>query len=403
MLTPRFSLRIIGGAYPAFRVLGILGYLSGASLGLLLARYAKLDPAVIAGLCVAAAAACLGLIWVSKVVTGIENIVYYRHEIAILLTATIALRLAGQPVLPYLDIVLLGVGLTLSIGRWGCFMAGCCYGRPCDCRWGVVYGREHVREGFPAYFAGRRMMPLPLLESAVALVAVAAGISAVIGGAQPGTALVSYTAIYGAARFILEFLRADPERHYFWHFSEAQWTSFVLLAATLILGFSERLPLQTWHVCTAGGVTLLAALITFYNLAKRPSRWRLLSARHIREIACILERLAARSRSSGGPDATPVPVMRTSLGLVISSGVVRQDNRSLRHYTLSSASSSLPMTEKAARLLAKLLVEMRHPDHVYGLASNQNGIFHVVIHSSPGGSRETGDPLLDPTGVRVNG
>ncbi|OPX39006.1 MAG: prolipoprotein diacylglyceryl transferase [Desulfobacteraceae bacterium 4484_190.1] len=36
-----------------------------------------------------------------------------------------------------------GTAIGQAIGRIGCFMAGCCYGRPTDAKWGVVFSDPH--------------------------------------------------------------------------------------------------------------------------------------------------------------------------------------------------------------------------------------------------------------------
>ena len=69
--------------------------------------------------------------------TGEERIIYYRHEIAVMVVAALLLWLLRQPLLPYLDVTILGIGMFLTCGRMGCFMVGCCHGRPHD--WGVCY------------------------------------------------------------------------------------------------------------------------------------------------------------------------------------------------------------------------------------------------------------------------
>ena len=55
------------------------------------------------------------------------------------LEATLAQSQALElPVLPYLDLTCLGLGIFLVCGRQGCLMVGCCHGKPCG--WGI--GRQ---------------------------------------------------------------------------------------------------------------------------------------------------------------------------------------------------------------------------------------------------------------------
>jgi len=43
------------------------------------------------------------------------------------------------PILKYLDILAIGLMLALVFGRIGCFLNGCCYGKPTDLPWGVHF------------------------------------------------------------------------------------------------------------------------------------------------------------------------------------------------------------------------------------------------------------------------
>jgi phosphatidylglycerol:prolipoprotein diacylglycerol transferase len=65
------------------------------------------------------------------------------------------------------DIVTPSVALGVAIGRMGCFLNGCCYGKPCDLPWAVTF--------HPSSIAGQHVHDTPLhptqiYESVVALV-----------------------------------------------------------------------------------------------------------------------------------------------------------------------------------------------------------------------------------------
>src|SRR5207253_6755876 len=53
--------------------------------------------------------------------------------------AVIVARLARRPAGELLDTLVPAGLLALAIGRVGCFLAGCCYGRPTALPWGVVF------------------------------------------------------------------------------------------------------------------------------------------------------------------------------------------------------------------------------------------------------------------------
>ena len=58
------------------------------------------------------------------------------------------LRYHKLPIRRYLDILAIGLMLALSMGRIGCFMRGCCFGKPTDLPWAV-----HFPYGSHAYYS----------------------------------------------------------------------------------------------------------------------------------------------------------------------------------------------------------------------------------------------------------
>jgi phosphatidylglycerol:prolipoprotein diacylglycerol transferase len=104
-----------------------------------------------------------------------------------------------------LDILALGLPLGQSVGRLGCFMAGCCYGKPTDLPWGVTF--THPETLGPL---GVKVHPTQLYESFLAL-----GVFAVLYRLRArkqydGQLVVTYFLLAGLVRFAVEFFRGDP-------------------------------------------------------------------------------------------------------------------------------------------------------------------------------------------------
>jgi phosphatidylglycerol:prolipoprotein diacylglycerol transferase len=59
--------------------------------------------------------------------------------IGIVSTLLIYFNYTKLPALPILDRIALYTPLLQAISRFGCFFAGCCFGKPTDLPWGVVY------------------------------------------------------------------------------------------------------------------------------------------------------------------------------------------------------------------------------------------------------------------------
>jgi prolipoprotein diacylglyceryltransferase len=252
-MTPRVNGRVtapsplwrIGSAsVPAFRAIGVSGFVAGAVAGAALARRDGASPAGVLGLSVLAAAVFVVVALVTKVVLGRETLIYYHHELAIVGVTMGVCLAAGASPLRYGDLTIVGVGCFLAFGRVGCFAAGCCHGRPS--RRGVRYGDAHVAEGFPAALAFVPLVPVPLIEAAVAILCTAAAASLCRVGVAAGSALVAYHSVYGAARFVLEDHRGDPARAYWASMSHTQWTALGVLAISAALGEVGALPHPRW-------------------------------------------------------------------------------------------------------------------------------------------------------------
>jgi len=316
----RPAIRIGRRAKPAFQVMGCAGLVSALALGSVLTARAGLSWSITSCMAAAAVLAFFVLAMGTKVITGTERLVYHHHELAIIAIAAVVLKLAEQPALPYLDIAILGVGAFLAWGRIGCLMAGCCHGRPCG--WGICYGSEYSGTGFTPYYLGVRLFPLQALEAVLVFFTVAVGSVMVWIGRPAGTALAWYIVIYNLGRFGFEFWRGDGERPYWWVFSEAQWTSLVLLGAIAGLEWLGAVPFHVWH--TVAALSLAAVMLLAAICRLRSAPYRMLRPDHMRE---LFEAVHAE------PD--PVDRIRprsTSLGLQISQGRIDRDGVPAVHY-----------------------------------------------------------------------
>jgi phosphatidylglycerol:prolipoprotein diacylglycerol transferase len=105
-----------------------------------------------------------------------------------------------------------GVVLGQSIGRLGCFAAGCCFGKPTDAPWAVVF-----REIYAARQVGTPMdiplHPVQIYESIATFVIFLALVFVIAPRKRfHGQVAFAYVMIYSAARFGLEYFRGDPAR-----------------------------------------------------------------------------------------------------------------------------------------------------------------------------------------------
>lgn len=366
----RPRLTLFGRRCYTFRVCGVTGLALGTSLALFLAGHAGLSRLMVCGLLAMGVVTFLTLAMVTKILTGRESLVYYHHEVAVLAVSAALLSALGQPVLPYLDVTALGLGVFLACGRCGCLMVGCCHGKPY--RWGVRYSAEHAREGFPGCYVGVRLFPVQAVESVIVLSIVLAGSVFVLQHRPAGSALSWYVICYSVARIWLEELRGDRARPYWLRLSEAQWTSLLLILSMIVGEWQGRLPLAPWHIVLCAGASLSLVVLA----ASRTAAQAIVLPRHASEVAEILQ-------SPPAPGGL-VAVRRTSLTVGVSTqSLGRLGNADAVLYSLSRADRHLSPDE--ARALAGLIANMAsRSGNEHELVQGRHDVFHLILRETPG-------------------
>ncbi len=125
-------------------------------------------------------------------------------------------RIAKIPLLALLDCYSAGLPLGHAIGRLGCFMAGCCYGKPTTVAWGVTFTNPAAAQlaGTPL---GVPLHPTQLYEAGAEFINFL--ILVWLGKRQrfTGQILGTYFLLYGIERGTIEFFRGDPGRTMMFH------------------------------------------------------------------------------------------------------------------------------------------------------------------------------------------
>jgi len=125
---------------------------------------------------------------------------------AVVLTGGLAL--VGLPIGTFLDLTTPGLFFAMAIGRQGCFLHGCCVGRPTASRWGIWASDGRI---------GARRVPTQQLESLACLVIGLAALLLVLPTRRPagGTVFIGALAAYTVCRQLLFPYRAEPRRSSF--------------------------------------------------------------------------------------------------------------------------------------------------------------------------------------------
>ena len=160
---------------------------------------------------------------------GSEGFVVYGGILFGTMACYVYCRRKGQSFLQWADILLPGVALAQSLGRIGCFLAGCCYGRPTDSWLGVVFPAGSMAP------AGVKLLPTQLFSSAGDLLLCLTLLWAEKKSRRDGDVLVLYMILYSIGRFAIEFFRADY-RGSVGVLSASQFIAVLVLAGALILG-----------------------------------------------------------------------------------------------------------------------------------------------------------------------
>ena len=143
------------------------------------------------------------------------------------------------------DVFAPGIALGHVIGRVGCFLAGCCYGRPTDVPWAVRFTDPFASAnvGTPLHID---LHPTQLYEAGAELLILGLLLGTErMGRPFPGRTFWGYMCLYGVSRFIIEMFRGDPRGFMFGTgLSTSQFIAVILVPLSLIMLFllSRRSP-----------------------------------------------------------------------------------------------------------------------------------------------------------------
>lgn len=372
----RTRLQLFGWGLPAFQVCGYTGLAFAIVLDLFIAGKIGLSIWLISALMISSMATFLVIALATKIITGEEQLIYYHQEIAILLVCASLVRLLHRPVLPYIDVIILGVGTFLAFGRIGCLMVGCCHGRPHP--WGIRYGHEHAEEGFAKYLVGVRLFPIQAVESVFVFFVVIAGALAVFNGRPSGTAFAFYTIGYGFVRFCLEFFRGDTGRPYTLGFSQGQWLSLWLMCGTVWAELTGRMPFHAWHLAITLSLPLLMLAVAVWRKFDGAETFRIRHPQHVGEIAQAIESaIHHQGHLKSTPASGEILVVHTSIGFSISAGAPGIQSIP-PHFTISGQGRHI--AAEAAIQIADVVLQLKPNFQSRELRPGmEKGVFHLVV------------------------
>lgn len=167
--------------------------------------------------------------------------VFYGGLIVAVVVAVWYIRRIGLPLWTTCDVFAPGIALGHVVGRFGCFFAGCCYGKPTTMPWAITF-----TDPFAATNVGTPLNvplhPTQLYEAgAEGLILVLLLATEKRGKQFPGRTFWLYMLLYSITRYVIEMYRDDP-RGSVGMFSTSQFISLVLgpLAVLMLVYLSRR-------------------------------------------------------------------------------------------------------------------------------------------------------------------
>ena len=160
--------------------------------------------------------------------------VFYGGLLVAVTVALFYIRRIGLPLWTTCDVFAPGIALGHVVGRFGCFFAGCCYGRPTTVPWAITFTSPYAAAnvGTPLNIP---LHPTQLYEAgAEALILVVLLATESRGRKFPGRTFWLYMLMYAISRYIIEIFRGDPRGTVFM-FSTSQFISVILIPLALAM------------------------------------------------------------------------------------------------------------------------------------------------------------------------
>src|SRR5687767_10591328 len=161
--------------------------------------------------------------------------VFYGGLIAAVAVALIYLRRHKMPLWTTTDVFAPGIALGHVVGRLGCLLAGCCFGKPASVPWAITFTdpAAMANVGTPL---GVPLHPTQLYDAgAEALILVVLLLWEKKGRPFPGRTFWTYMLLYGISRFVIEFYRGDSRGMVFDALSTSQFVSVLLVPLSIVM------------------------------------------------------------------------------------------------------------------------------------------------------------------------
>lgn len=164
-----------------------------------------------------------------SIITG-GGFVVYGGIILSFVTVGAYCKIKKLDFLIYSDMALPAIFIGQGIGRIGCFLAGCCYGKPWE--HGITFTQSQFAPNNIALFPTQPMMTILDILGGILLI-----ILSRTWKPNKGVITSLYLVLYGIGRIFVEMFRGDAERGFILGISTSTFISFfiIMVGATMLV------------------------------------------------------------------------------------------------------------------------------------------------------------------------
>ena len=160
--------------------------------------------------------------------------VFYGGLIVAVAVALLYIRKVGLPLWTTCDVFAPGIALGHVVGRFGCFFAGCCFGKPTNVPWAITFTSPFAAAnvGTPLNVP---LHPTQLYEAGAEFLILVFLLATEKSGRKfSGRTFWLYMLLYAISRYIIEYYRGD-ERGAVGPFSTSQFISLILAPLAVLM------------------------------------------------------------------------------------------------------------------------------------------------------------------------
>ena len=247
-------INIFGLKIPSYGLMMAIAFIAAILIAYFRTKKAKLDPDKLMNVAIIAivtgiAGSYLLYIFVTysfkEIIASIANgsfsvfmsggLVFYGGFILAALCCLLYMWKKKMNIPQYAAVIMPTIPLAHAIGRVGCFLAGCCYGKGCETPFEMFFAVTY-KAGVPVSDVptGVPVFPVQLFEAFLNIILFVILILYTRKRLKSFSVVFLYLFSYAIIRFTTELFRADEIRGIFLGFSTSQWISFGLFAIGIV-------------------------------------------------------------------------------------------------------------------------------------------------------------------------